>query len=133
MKLDSAKWIEKKKTLFGECYENLFCRYVKSTDIVLDIACGYGEFSNYIEAGQKIAIDINPDAKKFLKDDVEFHLSSASAMNEIHSLSVDGCFSSNFFEHLADKETMDGVLYEAFRVLKPNGRYVGNTAKHHNL
>ena len=45
-------------------------------------------------------------------------------MNEIHSLSVDVCFSSNIFEHHADKETMDGVLYEAFRVLKPNGRYV---------
>jgi hypothetical protein len=62
------------------------------------------EFSNYIEAGQKIAIDINPDAKKFLKDDVEFHLSSASAMNEIHSLSVDVCFSSNFLSTLLIKK-----------------------------
>jgi ubiquinone/menaquinone biosynthesis C-methylase UbiE len=113
-----------KKAIWRVLCESFFCRYVKSTDTVLDIACGYGEFSNYIEAGQKIAIDLNPDAKKFLKDDVEFHLSSASAMNEIPSLSVDVCFSSNFFEHLADRETMDGVLHEAFRVLKPNGRYV---------
>lgn len=101
-----------------------FSRYIKPTDVVLDIACGYGEFSNHIKAGRKIAIDLNPDARKYLKEDVELHLSSASAMDKIEASSIDVCFSSNFFEHLPDKQAMDEVLKEAFRVLKPNGRYV---------
>lgn len=101
-----------------------FNRYIKPTDTVLDIACGYGEFSNHIQAGRKIAIDLNPDARKYLKEDIELHLSNASSMEKISSSSIDLCFSSNFFEHLPDKQTMDKVLGEAFRVLKSKGKYV---------
>lgn len=104
--------------------DHFFSRYVKPTDTVLDIACGYGEFSNHIRAARKIAIDLNPDAAKYLSGDVELHLSSASAMEKIESSTIDVCFSSNFFEHLPDRQVMDSVLKEAFRVLKPNGRYV---------
>lgn len=104
--------------------DSFFSRYIKSTDTILDIACGYGEFSNHVKASRKIAIDLNPDAKKYLKDDVELYLSSASSMDKVDSSSIDVCFSSNFFEHLPDRQTMDDVLKEAFRVLKPNGRYV---------
>ena len=38
--------------------------------------------------------------------------------------SVDVCFSSNFFEHLPDKETLDDILLESYRVLKPGGLYI---------
>lgn len=114
----------KKNAVWKVLCDSFFSRYVKSTDTILDIACGYGEFSNHIVAGRKIAIDLNPDAKKYLKNDVELHLLSASAMDKIDSSSIDVCFSSNFFEHLPDRQTMDDVLKEAFRVLKPDGRYV---------
>ena len=101
-----------------------FSRYIKPSDTILDIACGYGEFSNHINARRKIAIDLNPDARLFLNKNVELFLTSAISMDKIDSSSIDVCFSSNFFEHLPDRETMDGVLNEAYRVLKPNGRYL---------
>jgi SAM-dependent methyltransferase len=37
---------------------------------------------------------------------------------------VDVCFASNFFEHLENKRSMDAVLQEARRVLRPGGRFV---------
>lgn len=120
----SADDRSKKNAVWKVLCKSFFSQYIKPTDTVLDIACGYGEFSNHIDAGRKIAIDLNPDARKYLKDDVELYLSSACAMDKIESTSVDVCFSSNFFEHLPDKQAMDDVLNEAFRVLKPGGRYV---------
>ncbi len=116
---------EKRRTRYGECYANIFFkRYVASGDTILDIACGYGEFSRHIHAARKIAVDLNPDARQFLPSDVEFHLVSATDLSTIPSASVDVCFSSNFFEHLPSKEILDAVLAESLRVLKPGGLYV---------
>lgn len=104
--------------------EHFFQRYVRPDSTVLDIACGYGEFLRHIRAGRKIAIDLNPDAAKFLPAGVEFHVGSADDMAVVEAGSVDICFSSNFFEHLPSKEVLDKVLGEALRVLKPGGLYV---------
>jgi len=103
--------------------ERFFQRYVAPDATVLDIACGYGEFSRYIRAGRKLAVDLNPDAAGFLPEGVQFWQTSAAEL-PIESDSVDVCFSSNFFEHLPSKEVLDRVLAEALRVLKPGGRYV---------
>ena len=104
--------------------EDFFQKYINASDTVLDIASGYGEFSNHIRAKKKIAVDLNTDAEKCLQLGVEFHLTSASNMSEIQSGSVDVCFSSNFFEHLPNRDVMDSVLAEAMRVLKPGGLYI---------
>lgn len=120
----SAEDRKKKDAVWKVLCECFFSRYIKPTDTVLDIACGYGEFSNHIKAFRKMAIDLNPDARKYLSTDVELHLASANAMDEVQSSSVDVCFSSNFFEHLPDRQVMDDVLREALRVLKVDGLYV---------
>jgi SAM-dependent methyltransferase len=104
--------------------EHFFQAYVSPGDTVLDIACGFGEFSRHIRAGRKIAADINADAAASLPSDVEFHLASAVDLAPIATGSVDVCFSSNFFEHLPSKDVLDQVLRETLRVLKPGGRYV---------
>jgi len=91
---------------------------------VLDIGCGYGEFSRHIRAHRKIAIDINPDAGNFLPPDIEFHALSATDLSSIGPSSVDVCFSSNFFEHLPSKDALDTALGEAFRTLRPGGHYI---------
>ena len=43
-----------------------FRRWVRPTDAVLDLGCGYGEFINNIPAGRKLAMDLNPDASRHL-------------------------------------------------------------------
>src|ERR1039457_7375243 len=45
---------------------SFFQKYVALGDAVLDLGCGYGEFINTIRCGQKFAMDLNPDAPKYL-------------------------------------------------------------------
>lgn len=93
-------------------------------DTVLDLACGYGEFINNIQAKRKIAIDLNPDSPAALSSEVEFHAVRANALEPIASGSVDVVFTSNFFEHLPTKAVFSEVLMEIHRVLKPDGKLI---------
>ena len=104
--------------------ERFFQRYISPGATVLDLACGYGEFMRHIRAGRKIAVDLNPDARRLLPAGVEFHQADAAHLPQIASGSVDVCFSSNFFEHLPSKQDLDRVLKESLRVLRPGGLYV---------
>jgi SAM-dependent methyltransferase len=91
---------------------------------VLDLACGYGEFINNIEAKRKIAVDLNPDAPKHLNAGIEFYRQPATDLSPIADDSVDVAFTSNFLEHLRDKTELDAVFREIRRCLKPGGRFI---------
>jgi len=91
-------------------------------DIVLDIAAGYGEFINNIQAKKKIAVDLNEDIKKYLKDDVEVIISDCRKMNRLTENSVDKIFISNFLEHLDNTDDVLVVLRECHRILKVGGK-----------
>ena len=114
----------RKSEIWQVLCEDFFQKYIASTDTVLDIGCGFGEFSTHIRAGRRIAIDLNADAGKHLPAGVEFHATSAADLSVIPDTSIDVCFSSNFFEHLPSRDALDRVLAEALRVLRPGGRYV---------
>lgn len=88
------------------------------------MACGYGEFINNIKAGTKIAVDLNPDTKSHLDSDVEFLALSAGEISTIGENRVDVLFTSNFLEHLPDKEALNGFLEQVLSVLKPGGRFL---------
>src|ERR1700736_2954358 len=92
--------------------------------VIVDLACGYGEFINNIRGKKKYAVDLNPDARGNVAGDVEFCLSRADAMSAISGAGVDVVFASNFLEHLRTKEECDAVLAEVRRILRPGGRFV---------
>ena len=108
------------KVLVGDWFQ----RFVGEKETVLDLGCGYGEFSNAIRAGKKYAMDLNPDAPRHLGGDVEFLHQDCSARWPLADGSLDVVFTSNFFEHLPDKATLGRTLDEIRRCLTPNGRLV---------
>mgnify|MGYP001821062664 CR=1 FL=1 len=103
---------------------NFFSDYINSSDTVVDVACGYGEFINNIEANRKIAIDLNRDAEKYLDRDIEFNLCEATKLSTVINNEADVIFTSNFLEHLPDKKVLDELLDQVMIALKPGGKFL---------
>jgi SAM-dependent methyltransferase len=101
-----------------------FQRYLRPTDAVLDLGCGYGEFINQIRCGSKFAMDLNPDAPNRVAPDVKCLLQDCAAVWPLADNSLDVVFTSNFFEHLPDKPALGRTLDQALRCLKPAGRLI---------
>ena len=101
-----------------------FSRWIKPSDTVLDLGCGYGEFINNVKAIKKYGMDLNPSTKNQLHNTVEFFEQDCSLPWPIPPNSLDVVFTSNFFEHLPTKQVLQLTLVEAIRCLKPNGRLI---------
>lgn len=101
-----------------------FSKFVKPTDTVVDIGAGYCEFINNIHAARKIAVDLNPDVRRFAGADVEVINDSCTAMVHLESGSADVVFMSNFLEHLPNKDLVLQTFRESFRVLRTGGRVI---------
>lgn len=99
-------------------------QFIKQSDTVVDVACGYGEFLNNITAKRKIAVDLNPDAKMFLGSDIEFHQCMATDIGSVIKEDADIVFTSNFLEHLPNKNVLDQFLDQVLLALKPGGKYI---------
>ena len=103
---------------------DFFQRFVKATDTVLDLGCGYGEFINQIQCGSRFAMDLNPDAPKRVDANVKCLLQDCSQKWPLPDMSLDVVFTSNFFEHLPDKASLGRTLDEIHRCLKNGGRLI---------
>jgi SAM-dependent methyltransferase len=107
----------------------VLCRYyfnqrIPENATVLDLACGYGEFINNIKASHKLAVDINPDAAQHLASGVVFRNAEATDLATIGRDVVDVVFTSNFLEHLHDKQECDKVFAAVRDVLRPGGKFI---------
>lgn len=99
-------------------------KYVKRSDTVIDIAAGYCEFINNIKCGRKIAIDINPDVKKYAQKGIETYLVKATKIPAKLNGKIDIAFVSNFFEHLSTKEELLEILSKINYILKGGGKII---------
>jgi len=104
--------------------DKFFTRWVKPDAEVLDLGCGYGEFINNIQAEKKWAMDLNPDAPNHLREDVIFSHQDCAETWPITENSLDIVFTSNFFEHLPNKERLSLTLRHIYKALKPGGQLI---------
>ena len=119
----SPKEIEKRRKVWQVLCRHYFQQWVKPDDLVVDVACGYGEFINQIAAGHKVALDLNPEAPNYLSREVRFFLEDARAIGAVVQ-NADLIFTSNFLEHLPDRTTLEQFLSGVYQALKPGGRYL---------
>lgn len=119
-----SRMTEYRHALWGVLCRDFFQRYIDRGSVVLDLGCGWGEFSNNIVARKKYAMDMNPDAAQRLNGDVELVQQDCSMPWPLPESSLDVVFTSNFLEHLPSKSHVESTIAEVKRCLKPGGVFI---------
>ena len=120
----SPKERRKKDRIWEIVCKQVLCKYIPEGSSVMDVGAGYCEFINHIKAKEKIAVDKNLETRQYARNDVKILNVDCKRMTPIESDSVDVIFSSNFLEHLSDKDEVFKTLKEFRRVLKKDGRLI---------
>lgn len=115
---------ETKRAMWQVLAERVFQRYVPVDGVVVDLGAGSCELVNSLVATRRVAVDLNPDTIRCAGDGVEVLLTSSEDLSGLDDGSVDVVFTSNFFEHLPDKDSLLRTLREVHRILQPHGRIV---------
>lgn len=116
--------LDYRNAVWGTLVKYFFSHHVRTTDHVLDLGCGYGQFINHIKCARKFGMDLNPESHRFLESGVTFLEQDCSVPWPLPSASLDLVFTSNFFEHLPSKDHLTRTLEEAYRCLRPKGRLI---------
>lgn len=104
--------------------EKFFSKYISKNDVLLDLGAGWGEFSRNVNAKKKYAMDLNPDCGDRVNGHSIFLMQDCSTTWPLDDHSLDVVFTSNFLEHLPNKNLIDKTIKEAFRCLKSGGKIV---------
>ena len=104
--------------------DKFFTKWLAQEATILDLGCGYGEFINQADAKVKHAMDLNPRTRELLNGDVIFHEQDCSLPWPFEKNSLDLIFTSNFFEHLPDKKSLNATISEAKKCLKKGGKII---------
>lgn len=117
--------IDRKNNIWKILCRDFFQKYISKNSSCLEMASGYGEFINNIDAKEKIAIDLNAESKKFLHNNIKFINKDILSLksNDLHNR-VDIVFTSNFLEHLDSKKSLESLLNKLKLLLKKNGKLV---------
>jgi len=117
------------KTTYREQVWKILCHdffqsKVNRNGSILDLGSGYGEFIRNIQCRQKLAMDLNPESEDFCGEDCRFIHQDCSQHWEIAQDSLSRVFSSNFLEHLPDKEAVKDTLLQAKHCLRSRGKLI---------
>ena len=115
---------ESRQAVWRVLVDAWFSRYVDGAQAVLDLGCGWGHFINTVDVERRYTLDLNADARRHLDPAVELIVQPASEPWGLASESLDLVFTSNFLEHLPDRDAISATLAEAFRCLRSGGKLV---------
>lgn len=95
-------------------------RFIDPERGLLELGAGYGEFSRFIQAKRKWALDLNEELIEHWAPEVEPLIQSALDPLPLADACAGSVFASNFFEHFTVSEG-EKILAETRRVLDPGG------------
>jgi hypothetical protein len=101
--------------------EDVFSRYLKPTDVLVDIGAGYCEFINNMRCARRIAVDLNPDVRRFAPPDLDVFNEDRMKLDSFVTGFADIVFMSNVLEHLPNMEVVFDTLTQSQRILLPRG------------
>jgi SAM-dependent methyltransferase len=101
-----------------------FSQWVPSDGSVLDLGAGHCEFINQAASATKFAMDLNPAMTEQAAPDVTILQQDCAEHWPLADDVLDTVFTSNFLEHLPDKNAVSTVLGHAYRCLKPGGHII---------
>jgi len=113
-----------KQRVWAVLCQKFFQDFISSEDTVIDFGAGHCEFINNIKCKNKIAVDLNPNTKKFADKDVKVLIISPDKLPVGLKGKVDVVFISNFLEHLNSKEEVLRILKTAYDYLSTKGRVI---------
>ncbi len=116
--------LEYRRRLWEVLVADFFQKYVRAQDTVVDLGCGYGQFINAVRCAKKIAMDLNPDAQKYVAPSVQLLQQDCTAPWQLPEKSVNVVFTSNFFEHLPGKDSLGKTFDQIHRCLVPGGKLI---------
>ncbi len=113
----------KRNSMWKILCRDFFQKYVDKNATIVDVAAGYCEFINHIEAKEKIAVDMNPDVKELASPDVRVIEANVFDMADyLKEQSIHIFFVSNFLEHLDSKESIIRLISLMKDMLAPGGK-----------
>ena len=115
---------DEKRRVWAVLVRHFFQRWIAPDAAVLDIGCGFGEFLNHVACGDRVGIDLNPEAAGLLVPGIAFHCRAAGDLSFLEAERFDIVFVSNFLEHLEDKHAVEDLLRGIHRVLRPRGQSI---------
>ncbi len=122
VRFGSEEDLKAKSRIWKVLCQLFFQRYIREGDTVIDLASGYCEFINHIQARKKIAVDVNQQGRSFVHPDVEFICNSCLSPEVFNRSDVDVFFMSNLLEHLDSKEQVFQLFSSCHKALRKGGR-----------
>ncbi len=121
----------RRDTVWKALWRYYFRHRIRSSDAVLDLGSGYGDFINNVVAKRRVAIDLWPGFEAHLDQGVEAIVGPVNDLSRVADGSIDYAFASNLFEHVTQQEFADTLASlrtklspaGSLTILQPNYRY----------
>ena len=115
---------EYRERVWRVLFADFFSRFIPADATVLDLGAGWGEFTRNSTSREKYAMDLNPETGRRVQGFAKFLHQDCAKPWPLADGSLDVVFTSNFLEHLPNKEAVEATLRECCRCLKPGGSIV---------
>lgn len=98
-------------------------RWIRTDADVLELGAGWCDFSNNVQAGRVVAMDLDATVARAAAEHVEPVIGDCTDLGKFGDGEFDVVFASNLLEHL-DRPAAGRLLSEAKRVLRPGGQLI---------